>query len=208
MASSFNLNPGTQSGAGAFGQVPGSLSDPNSTFQQLSQIPGFSGLSSSAIGDTQSQLNGSLSPQTQNLLQNKAASLGVSMGQPGGGTASTGNTFTTQNLLDNLGITSEQLQNQGLSNFNTLSSTTGQQQLSPELQSSIQEQNAVNAATPNPAAAQSEALSLYQQYMALANPQNQNQTQFQKASAAGGGDAFLPAGSTDWRAGSGFSPQT
>jgi hypothetical protein len=208
MPSSFNIAPQPQAGAGAFGAVPGNLSNPNSTFQQLQQIPGFSGLSTSAIGDTQSQLNSSLSPQTQNLLQNKAASLGVSMGQPGGGTASTGNTFTTQNLLDNLGITSEQLQNQGLSNFNTLSSTTGQQQLSPELQSSIQEQNAVNAATPNPAAAQSEALSLYQQYMALANPQNQNQTQFQKASAAGGGDAFLPAGSTDWRPGSGFSPQT
>ena len=207
MASSFSLNVAPQSGAGAFGAVPGNLTAPNSTYQQLSQIPGFSGLSSSAIGDTQSQLNGSLSPQTQNLLQNKAASLGVSMGQPGGGTASTGNTFTTQNLLDNLGITSEQLQNQGLSNFNQLSSTTGQQQLSPELQSSIQEQNAVNAATPNPAAAQSEALSLYQQYLSLANPKAP-QSQFQQASAAGGGNAFLPAGSTDWRAGSGFSPET
>ena len=206
MASSFNIAPQPQSGAGAFGAVPGNLSNPNSTYQQLSQIPGFSGLSSSAIGDTQSQLNGSLSPQTQNLLQNKAASLGVSMGQAGGQGA-TGNTFTTQNLLDNLGITSEQLQNQGLSNFNQLSSTTGQQQLSPELQSSIQEQNAVNAATPNPAAAQSEALSLYQQYMAMANPKAP-QSQFQQASAAGGGDAFLPAGSTDWRAGSGFSPET
>ena len=207
MASSFNIAPQPQSGAGAFGAVPGNLSNPNSTYQQLSQIPGFSGLSSSAIGDTQSQLNGSLSPQTQNLLQNKAASLGVSMGQAGGQGA-TGNTFTTQNLLDNLGITSEQLQNQGLSNFNTLSSTTGQQQLSPELQSSIQEQNAVNAASPNPAAAQSEALSLYQQYLNLSNPQNQNQTQFQQASTAGGGDAFLPAGSNDWRAGSGFNPET
>jgi hypothetical protein len=204
MASSFSLNPAPQSGAGAAGLVPGNLTAPNSTYQQLSQIPGFSGLSSSAIGDTQSQLNGSLSPQTQNLLQNKAASLGVSMGQAGGQGA-TGNTFTTQNLLDNLGITSEQLQNQGLSNFNTLSSTTGQQQLSPELQSSIQEQNAVNAATPNPAAAQSEALSLYQQYLSLANPKAP-QSQFQQASAAGGGDAFLPAGSTDWKSGTGFSP--
>jgi hypothetical protein len=206
MASSFNIAPQPQSGAGAFGAVPGDLSNPNSTYQQLSAIPGFSGLSSSAIGDTQSQLNGSLSPQTQNLLQNKAASLGVSMGQAGGQGA-TGNTFTTQNLLDNLGITSEQLQNQGLSNFNQLSSTTGNQQLSPELQSSIQEQNAVNAATPNPAAAQSEALSLYQQYMAMANPKAP-QSQFQQATAAGGGNAFLPAGSTDWRAGSGFSPET
>ena len=129
------------------------------------------------------------------------------MGQPGGGVANPGNTFTTQNLLDNLGITSENLQNTGLGNLNTFSGTTGNQQLSPELQSSIQEQNAVNAATPNPAAAQSEALSLYQQYMAMANPKAP-QSQFQQASAAGGGNAFLPAGSTDWRAGSGFSPET
>ena len=71
---------------------------------------------------------------------------------------------------------------------------------------SVSYSGSVNAATPNPAAAQSEALSLYQQYLNLSNPQNQNQTQFQKASAAGGGDAFLPAGSTDWKPGSGFSP--
>lgn len=208
MASSFNISPTPQSGSGAYGSVPGNLSLVPSTYQQLQNIPGYGGLTSSAVGDIGSELNGSISPGTQNLLQNKAASLGVSMGQPGGGVANPGNTFTTQNLLDNLGITSEQLQGQGLNSLNQFSGTTGAQQLSPELESGIQEQNAVNAATPNPAAAQSEALSLYQQYMAMANPQNQNQTQFQKASAQGGGDAFLPAGSTDWRAGSGFSPQS
>lgn len=205
MATSFSLNPAPQSGAGAFGAVPGNLSAPNSTYQQLQNIPGYNGLVSSGVSDIGSELGGSISPQTQNLLQNKAASLGVSMGQPGGGVANPGNTFTTQNLLDNLGITSENLQNTGLGNLNTFSGTTGNQQLSPELQSSIQEQNAVNAATPNPAAAQSEALSLYQQYLNLSNPKAP-QSQFQQASAAGGGDAFLPAGSSDWRSGTGFSP--
>lgn len=203
--SSFNISPTPQSGSGAFGSVPGNLSLVPSTYQQLQNIPGYTGLNTSAVGDIGSELNGSISPGTQNLLQNKAASLGVSMGQPGGGVENPGNTFTTQNLLDNLGITSEQLQGQGLNSLNQFSGTTGAQQLSPELESGIQEQNAVNAATPNPAAAQSEALSLYQQYLALANPQAP-QSQFQKASAAGGGSAFQPAGSQDWQAGTEFSP--
>lgn len=208
--SSFNLNPAPTSGQGAFGAVPGQLGLPNSTYSQLTQnIPGFSGLNSATVNSIGSQLSGNLSQGTQNLLQDKAAAFGVSAGVPGG---TPGNTLTTQNLLNNLGLTSEQLNQQGVANYNQFSNLLGQQQISPELQSNIAETNSINAAAPDPAAAQNYALQLYQEYMNLQNPSGGKSVgadapgTLASATKAGGGEAFLPAGSTDWRPGSGFAP--
>jgi hypothetical protein len=163
MASSYVLNPTPQGGQGAFGAVPGQLGLPTSIYDQLkSNVPNYGALTSSATGDIGSELAGRLSPGTTNLLQDKAAAMGINLGQPGG---QPGNTITNQNFLNSLGLTSEGLAHQGVTDYNTFTGTAGSQQLAPELQSEIALQNAVDAAAPNPASAQSYAQSLFDKYL-------------------------------------------
>ena len=108
--------------------------------------------------------------------------MGINLGQPGG---QPGNTITNQNFLNSLGLTSEGLSHQGLTDYNTFTGTAGSQQLDPAIQSEIALQNAVDAAAPNPAAAQAYAQQLFDKYM------NQNP-------AGGTKDAswFTPAGAS------------
>jgi hypothetical protein len=184
MASTFNLNPAPGGGAGAFGAVPGQLSLPTSIYDQLkSNVPNYSALTTSATGDIGSELAGRLSPGTTNMLQDKAAAMGINLGQPGG---QPGNTITNQNFLNSLGLTSEGLAHQGLTDYNTFTGTAGSQQLQPELQSDIALQNAVDAAAPNPAAAQTYAQQLFDKYLSQnSNPAGgtQNATWFTPAGA-------------------------
>lgn len=159
MASTYNLNPGTQGGSGAFGSVPGAIGAPPSIYQQLQDnVPNYSALTKSATGNIGNELSGSLSSGTLNLLQNKAASMGQSSGMPGSG-------FSGNNLLESLGLTSENLAQQGLTDYNTFTGTAGSQQSDPNLLASIATQNAVDASAPNPQAAQSYAQQLFQQYL-------------------------------------------
>jgi hypothetical protein len=96
------------------------------------------------------------------MLQDKAAAMGINLGQPGG---QPGNTITNQNFLNSLGLTSEGLAHQGLTDYNTFTGTAGSQQLQPELQNEVAMQNAVDAAAPNPAAAQTYAQQLFDKYL-------------------------------------------
>lgn len=166
----FNLNPGTQGGSGAFGAVPNSVGAPPSIFSQVgTAVPGSTTAAGGALGDINSELAGVLSPGTQNLLQNKAAALGVTVGQPGG---TAGNTLTNQNLLDNMGLTSEGLANQGIGNYLGFLGGVGQQQLQPSLLTDIASNNATMAAAPNPAAAQQQQQNLMMQYFNLLHGQS------------------------------------
>ena len=73
--------------------------------------------------------------------------MGVSVGQPGG---APGNTISNENLLTNMGLTSEGLTNQGDQNYLSFLGGVGQTQLSPNLLTDIASNNATMAAAPNP----------------------------------------------------------
>lgn len=151
----FSLNPAPQSGSGTYGAVPGAIGAPPSIWQQTQAIPGMSGLTSQNTGLIGSQLNGNLSASTVGNLTDAAAARGVSLGQGG----STG--LTNEILLKTLGLTHEQLQQQGQQNYLSFLGASGQQQQNPELLAEIASRNATMAAAPNPtlAAQQLQALS-------------------------------------------------
>jgi hypothetical protein len=147
-------------GGGAFGTNVGQIAQPTSIYDQLqANVPNYSAMTKTATGNIAGQLSGQISPSTMNLLQNKAASMGVNSGMPGSG-------FSQNNLLESLGLTSEGVQQQGITNYNQLSQTAGSQQNDPNLVASIATQNAVDAAAPNPQAAQTYAQSLFDKYLA------------------------------------------
>lgn len=148
-----------------FGGVPGAIGTPPSIYDELkSSVPNYAGLTSGATGDIGSELSGRLSTGTTNMLQDKAAAFGVNSGMPGG---TPGNTLTTQNFLNSLGLTSEGLSHEGLTDYNTFTGTAGGQQTDPNLNFGVATQNALDAAAPNPTAAATYAQSLYDKY---ANP--------------------------------------
>lgn len=142
---SFNLNPQPQSGAGTFGAVPGAIGAPPSLWDETNQnVPGLAGLTSQTSNLIGSQLNGNLSPSTIGSLTDSAAARGVSLGQ-GGGTG-----LTNEILLKTLGLTHEQLQQQGLGNYLNFLGATSSLQQKPELLAEIASRNATMAAAPNP----------------------------------------------------------
>lgn len=161
--SPYNTNIATQSGSGAFGAVPGAIGLPNSQYDQTAGVvKNLPGLTNGSASDIASELGGQLSPGTLNLLQNRAAAFGVNSGLPGG---VPGNTLSTQNLLDNIGTTSENLASKGVSDYNSFLPTVGSQMLAPSLQADIADRNATLKAAPNPTQAASYAQSLFNQYL-------------------------------------------
>lgn len=140
----FNLNPTPQGGSGTFGAVPGAIGAPPSIWQQTQAIPGMSDLTGQNTSLIGSQMNGNLSPSTVGNLTDSAAARGVALGQ-GGGTG-----LTNEILLKTLGLTHEQLQQQGQQNYLSFLGASGQQQQSPQLLTDIASRNATMAAAPNP----------------------------------------------------------
>lgn len=204
----YNTNPLTQTGTGVYGAVPGSIGVAPSAFQQTTtNVPGLGGDTTGAANDIASELGGQLSPATMQLLQNKAASFGVNVGQPGG---SPGQTITNSNLLDNLGLTSEGLTHQGIGDYNNTFGTVASTQTNPELATGVASRNATFAAAPNPTAAGSYAQTLFQQYLnRMSSPAGgtgvKPSTFFDKPTAGSApsntGPSYLTPGSTDWQSG-------
>ncbi len=160
----YNVNPAPQAGSGAFGAVPGAIGLPNSIYDQLkTAVPNYAALTQKASGNINGELNGQISPEAQNLIQNKAAANGVASGVPG-------SDFQKNNMLATLGLTAEQLQQHGLTDYSQFSNTVGNEQLSPEVQTEVATQNAIDAAAPNPAAAQSYAQGLFDKYLNATKP--------------------------------------
>lgn len=152
-------SPISQSGQGIYGRVPGNLSLPDPFGDISSVYPNLAKTNSGVSEDILSKLGGTLSPGTQRALTDAAASHGVSSGMPGSG-------FSWNNLYGNIAGASEAQQQQGISDFNqTLPTVAGTETVSPALQTEIGNQNAVNNASPNPAAAASYAKQLYDQYL-------------------------------------------
>ncbi len=172
-----------------FGGVPGSIGIPN-PYQDLSSVyPNLTGTNAAASQSLLSELQGQVSPETQALLQDKSAAFGVSSGMPGSGLA-------RNRTLRDLGLTSENLQQQGLANYSRLiPSVSGTQTVSPDLQSQIAARNAQVLAAPIPAQAASYAQQLFDQYLnALRKPGGGTGGIGSPAGATAGGSGALGAG--------------
>jgi hypothetical protein len=164
----FNANPTAQLGNGAYGAVPGAVAIPPSIYSQVNQaVPGAAGLAAGSAANIASEEAGTLSPGTLQQLQNASAAFGVNAGTPFG---QPGNTLPTENLLTNMGLTSEQLSQQGNQNYLNFLGGVGATQIDPSLAASIAQSNAQLAAAPNPAAAAQQQQNLMMQWYNLTNP--------------------------------------
>ena len=187
-----NLNPNPQTGVmNPYGAVPGSISAvPTTTISNLPNpgadlsgvVPNLGSMNTAATGDILGQLSGNLSPATLASLRNAAAQWGVGSGT-GMGTMGLGD-LANNNLFGNVAGYAENQVNKGIQNYNqTIPTISSTQTLSPGLQlqaatanmgamnqadqfnAGVASHNALNAAAPNPATAQSYAQQLFQQYM-------------------------------------------
>ena len=157
----YNVLPQPTAYNPTFGGIPGPIGVPNPSADLLAQLPGLGDLNAAASTDVLSQLRGSLSPGTQKLLQDASAQFGVRSGMPLSGLA------RNKNLRD-LGLTSEQMINQGIKNYASLIPTVSSTQtVNPALQAEIASRNALTAAAPVPGQAQSYAQSLFDKYLQM-----------------------------------------
>jgi hypothetical protein len=190
-----NLNPTPRTGSGAYGAVPGAISAPSSSYAQVGNVlPALPNLTQSAGDVVGAQLEGQLSPGTVSFLQDKAAQFGIQMGMPG----MQGGGFASNQFLRNLGMSSEAQSQQGVQNFNQMLPTLASTQIDPSLQYEISNQNAINAAAPDPRMAAQEQLRLMQEMYQMENPS----TQISGNILAGAGGTMLPGTSKpikpDW----------
>jgi hypothetical protein len=148
-------------GSSIFGSVPAQLPMPN-PYKDLSAVyPNLSGTNAQASAAILSKLKGQLSPDTVSAINDAAARFGVASGMPGSGLAH-------NRTLRDLGLTSEQEQQQGLADYASLiPAISGTQTVRPETQFGINETNSINAAAPNPTAANTYAQSLFDKYLKM-----------------------------------------
>lgn len=192
----FTVNPAPQAGAGTFGAVPGPIGMPDPYGNLSAVFPNLSRTNTATSSALLNQLRGVVSPETQMAIKDAAAAWGV-QGGAGAGSGIAGNLS-----LRNLGLTSEQLQQQGLQNYSSILPTVASTQtVQPALQAEISAQNALNAAAPNPTAAASYAEQLFNNYMAMM------QGPAGGAPARGGPwDMIRQGGPAAFGAGAGFTP--
>ena len=170
-STAYNPNPTPQAGSGAYGGVPGIINLPTNIYDQVNKaIPGFNNTTNTTAGVIGSQVNGQVAPDVQNMLQQKAAAMGVG---GGGGVGQTGS-FTSNNYLASLGLTSMDQQDKGVGNYLKFLGGFGATQNDPNLQFQTSQQNAIDAAAPNPAAAASAQAAEFQQYMNMVKGGNNN----------------------------------
>ncbi len=144
MATYNKLNPTPQSGSGPYGSVPGVLSMPDNLYSQVNKAnPGFQATGNNASKFIGSEVNGQLSPEMMDLIQNKGAQFGVTSGMPG-------SQFATNNYLKNLGLTAESLQQKGTADYLNFLTGVGGTLDDPKMSYEVQVQNALDAAAPNP----------------------------------------------------------
>lgn len=100
-------------------QGPTTATEP-SAYQNMSSVyPNLSGISNQASQNILANLRGELSPETINTIQDEAARFGITSGIPM-------STLAGSRGLSRLGLTSQQVQEQGLQDFlNTLKSYSG-----------------------------------------------------------------------------------
>jgi hypothetical protein len=157
MAAPYNYNPAPRQGRGAFGSVPGVVTLPPNLYEGVQSIyPGLAGNTNQAGNVIRHQLQGELSPETINTIQDDAARFGVQSGLPM-------TNFSGYRGLRNLGRTVEDVQGKGLENYNKLLSTLGPMMTDPALAAQIAAWNATMGAAPDPRMNADEMLRRYNQ---------------------------------------------
>lgn len=155
----YNVNPAPTVGQGAFGAVPGPVGLPDPYADLSGVYPNLPASTQQASASILSKLRGEVSPATQAAIQDAAARFGVTSGMPGSGLAG-------YKSLRDLGLFSENEQAKGvqelLSALPTFSSTMT---VRPETKIALAQQNALNAAAPDPYAAASYSQQLFNQYL-------------------------------------------
>lgn len=131
-------------GRTAYGSVPASIATPPNIYSQLSGlVPNF-GPNTSATGNViNSQLAGTVSPQTLNALKTASAQFGVASGMPGSG-------LEANQLFGNIAGFSEGQQQKGVNNLLAEAGTFGPTMTNPNLAAEIAARNADYAAAPDP----------------------------------------------------------
>ena len=162
----YNAYPSPTGGSNtATGMVPGPINLPNPAGDLAGQIPNLGGINASIFGNLYDQSRGIIPQGDVNFMRDQSAARAVGGGMPG---LSPGSLFGNQNAR-NLGLLSYQLQQQAAQQYPSLTGAVSQTQtVNPALQTQIAEQNALNAAAPNPQMAQSYAQQLYNKYLQAA----------------------------------------
>ena len=147
MVPNYNVNVDPQSGSGAYGSVPGLIGLPPNLYSQTAgQFPAVNQGGTNATNFIQSETAGQVAPETMNLLQQKAAEMGVAGGSPGSG-------FSANNFTESLGLDSQNLAHQGVADYLSFITGQGNQMTDPNLAFGVAQQNAVDQAAPDPSAA-------------------------------------------------------
>lgn len=176
-------NPTPQAGSGAYGAVPGVLNIPQNIYSQVnSAVPGLQPAAGNSASAITSQTAGVINPDVANQLQAHAAAMGIA---GGGGVGQTGS-FTSNNFLASLGENSQDQQNTGIANYLKFLGGVGQTQTDPNLAFQVSQQNAVDAAAPNPAAAAQQQQTDFDNYLKMVRgvnnsgfqPAGESNTQF------------------------------
>ncbi len=158
----FQSSGGGGGGRGPFGRALGPipLPDPYGNIQRTGV--NLDVLNPAASADLEAGFAGRLAPGTVNSIQDAAATWGAASGMPG---FSPGTLGFNRGVRD-LGLTAEGVKDKAFQNYGSLINTIGQNEVvSPELEYERNLQNETNAASPDPAAAQSYAASLFDKYL-------------------------------------------
>lgn len=176
-ATTYNATPAARSGNGIYGAVPGLTGLPDPYEDLAGVFPDLDAANAKLSGNILNQLNGVLSPATMAAIQDAGAKFGVSSGMPGAGLAG-------YKSLRDLGLSTEAVQQQGLTNYNaTIPTIKATQTVNPETQIALSQSNAALAAAPDPTLAGQHSEALYKEYLGKMG-----------GGGTGGGSILSPAG--------------
>lgn len=155
----YNINPAPQPGQGPFGTVPGPVGLPDPYSDLSRALPILPGLNSQVGNNLINQLQGRLSPETQQAIQDASARFGVGSGMPGSG-------LMRYRTARDLGLSTEALQQQGMQNYNqTIPTISRTQTVDPNTQIGLAQWNAINRSAPDPTQAAAYAKQLFDEYL-------------------------------------------
>ena len=151
----------------ATGMVPGAITAPDPSADLAAQYPNLYSTNSAISSDILAGLKGQISQSDLNYMQDQSAGKAAASGMPGTNVMS--GTLMGNRSARDIGKMQYQVQQDAINNYNkTIPTVSNTQTLSPTLQTEIAGTNAVNAASPNPASAQSYAQQLYDQHLQAA----------------------------------------
>lgn len=155
---------GTYGGGGPFGTRVAPIPMPNPAKDLGGVYPNLTGTNAALSGDILAQLSGKLSPGTLAAMQDYEASLSAGSGMPGSNVIP--GTLGYNRGVRDLGLTAEGQVKAGEAAYNsTIPTISRTQTVDPATQANINETNAINLSAPDPAAAQSYAKQLFDEYM-------------------------------------------